>query len=128
MYRMNLAFHEHHGEKVAEIRSRGIVIESEQDMLDALSSAYGGGADGVILHESQLHPDFFSLKTRFAGEILQKAVTYRMRIAIIGDWNRIESGSLRAFIRESNRGNQIFFVADLHEAKSRLVPKPKERT
>jgi len=125
---MILDFHEHNGEKVAEIRSGGIVIQSVQDMLDALSSAYGGGADSVILHQAQLHSDFFRLKTRFAGEILQKAVTYHMRIAIIGDWNRIESENLTAFIRESNRGNQIFFVADLDEAKSRLAPKPHERT
>jgi len=42
------------------------------------------------------------------------------RVAIIGDFSKYTSKSLKDFIRESNRGNMIFFVEDLQSAMLRL--------
>jgi hypothetical protein len=120
---MELIFHQENGDRIAEIVSGEVMIHTVQDMLDFIAAAFQGGADSVILHEKQIHPDFFRLKTGLAGEILQKVVNYAMRIAIIGDFHGLESKSLRQFIHESNRGNQVFFVPDLAAAKSRLFSK-----
>ncbi|MBU1101276.1 MAG: DUF4180 domain-containing protein [Bacteroidetes bacterium] len=56
-----------------------------------------------------------------AGEILQKCINYRLKIAIVGDFEKYKSKSLQALIIESNRGNQFFFVADAAKAKEMLM-------
>jgi hypothetical protein len=42
-----------------------------------------GGAAGLCLDESDLHPDFFNLRSGVAGELLQKCVNYRLRVALV---------------------------------------------
>lgn len=48
-------------------------IDSIEDALDFMANAmfrYDSGA--IVFHSGCLHGDFFDLKTRFAGEVLQK--------------------------------------------------------
>jgi len=68
-----------------------------------------------------LHRDFFDLKTGLAGEILQKFSNYRVKLAIVGDFEEVKSKSLRDFIRESNRGRTVNFVNSVEEAVERLT-------
>ncbi len=77
--------------------------------------------DGLILSKDQIHPDFFELKTRLAGDILQKFSTYGYKLIITGDFNRATmKESLAAFVRESHRiGNIRFVNADLFTSSSR---------
>ena len=51
------------------------------DIADALSASVENG--GLILDEKDLSKDFFELRTGFAGELLQKFVNYRARLAIV---------------------------------------------
>ncbi|RNB56859.1 DUF4180 domain-containing protein [Brevibacillus gelatini] len=44
------------------------------------------------------------------GEILQKFVTYKAKLAIAGDFSVYTSKSLKDFIYESNNRNHIFFL------------------
>lgn len=83
--------------------------------------AWGQGCTKIILRQTDLPPSFFDLKTRMAGEVLQKATNYRIQLAIVGDFTQIASESLRAFITESNRGRQVCFVADVATARQRLA-------
>lgn len=39
-----------------------------------------------------------------------KFSNYHFKLAVIGDFDVYSSPSLRAFIRESNRGDQFFFM------------------
>ncbi len=39
--------------------------------------------DGILLTEEEIAPEFFDLKTRIAGELFQKFVNYRSRLAIV---------------------------------------------
>jgi len=48
--------------------------------------------------------------------MLQKVVNYRLRLAIVGDFSKVESKSLKAFIAESNRSNTIVFVGSVDAA------------
>lgn len=56
------------------------------------------------------------LKTRLAGEILQKFVNYNIKVAIIGDFTIYTSKSLRDFMYESNKGKDIFFSPSVNDA------------
>jgi len=112
---MTTAF-EQHGEVVA-LRPPAGSIASPQDALDLMMKVhYDTGSRSMALPASALDPAFFDLKSGLAGEILQKAVNYRIRLAIWGDYTRYVSQALTAFMAESNRGQQVAFVADEQEA------------
>ena len=118
---MNLHIYEVMGCDLAEVISSEVVINTTQEALDIMADAYTQGARGLILHAYNLPEEFFDLRTGVAGEITQKFSTYRMTLAIVGDFSSYVSKSLQAYIRESNRGNQIFFVPDRETAIARLT-------
>ncbi|GAB3235729.1 DUF4180 domain-containing protein [Algoriphagus aestuariicola] len=107
--------------QIAELSGEEALISSTQDAVDLLGNLYYQGLDRVILHERNLAPNFFDLNNGIAGEILQKFSNYRVRLAIVGDFDKYSSKSLQDFIRESNRGRQLNFVSMLEEALDRLT-------
>ena len=96
-------------------------ISSVQDAVDVLGNASYQGAVAVIIEEKDLAPDFFDLKTRLAGDILQKYANYQMKLAIVGDFEKYNSNALNAFIVECNRGKHIFFVPDFDSALEHIT-------
>lgn len=108
------------GPIIAEILPGTDSISSPDDILDLMAEVRYNGSGTMIIHEKSLHPDFFDLKTRVAGEILQKFSNYRMQLAIVGDFSAYKSKSLKDFIRESNRMGTISFLGTVDEALSKL--------
>ncbi|HEV3481674.1 MAG TPA: DUF4180 domain-containing protein [Candidatus Acidoferrales bacterium] len=111
-----------HGVRIFECAVEGPQLRSDRDAVDLMSEAGGPGANFIVIPAERLSDDFFRLKTRVAGEIIQRFMMYRVRVAIVGDiaQHLAESDSLRDFVREANRGNQCWFVADLDELSKRL--------
>ncbi|MFI2651551.1 DUF4180 domain-containing protein [Micromonospora fulviviridis] len=99
----------------------GPPVATTEAALDLIGAAFGG-AEVVALPAGRLDPSFFSLGTRFAGEIMQKFVNYRLRLVVVGDISAhlAESGALRALVAESNRHDHIWFVPDLAALDARL--------
>ena len=118
--KMNIELHQLDRAVVAEVKSEGIIISETQDALDLMGDCYYDGSNRIILQRKNLHPDFFDLKTRLAGDILQKFSTYEVRLAIVGDYSDITSNALKDFIWESNRLGQILFVETVEEALERF--------
>jgi conserved hypothetical protein len=94
---------------VAEVAVNEMLLAVPEDVNDLLGNAYYQGFDGMIISADKISPRFFDLKTRLAGEILQKFSTFQMRLAIVGNFSTFTSESLKSFIYESNRGNLIHF-------------------
>ena len=117
---MKIEIHQINDQQIAEVVSETTVIATTEDGLDLLGNLYFQGFDKVILHEKNITPDFFDLKTGIAGEILQKFSNYRVRLAIVGDFSAYSSQSIRDFIFESNRRGQINFVGSIAEAMERF--------
>jgi alpha/beta hydrolase len=99
--------------KVAEIIADKIILTSTEDGLELLGNLYYQGFDKIIIHEKNITPEFFDLKTKIAGNILQKFAQYQMPLIIVGDFSKYKSKSLNDFIFESNKGSQVNFVSDL---------------
>ncbi|MGS2616459.1 DUF4180 domain-containing protein [Micromonospora sp. LZ34] len=99
----------------------GPTIATEQDALDLIGAAFLG-AQVVAVPATRLDERFFSLGTRFAGEVMQKFVNYRLRLAVVGDisGHLATSSALRALVHESNRAEHIWFVPDLDALDERL--------
>jgi hypothetical protein len=74
----------------------------------------------IILYRKNLCDEFFVLSSGIAGSIMQKFSNYRVRAAIIGEFND-SSKSLNAFIIECNRTGQVIFTADLDAALKALI-------
>jgi hypothetical protein len=108
------------GKVISEIISDHVVVQNTQDALNIMADSGYQGASRIIMHEKNINPDFFDLKTRLAGDILQKFSNYRARLAIVGDFSKYSSKSLKDFIFESNKQGQINFVSTVEEAKERL--------
>jgi hypothetical protein len=115
-----LTFHKVDNKIIAELTEETFIIAATQDALDILGDAGVEMCNRMIIHEKNFHADFFKLHTGLAGDILQKFSTYSFKLAIVGDFSKYQSKSLQDFIRESNRGNRIFFVESLSEALLRL--------
>ena len=102
--------------KIAELISDEMIIGSIEDGLDLVGNLFFQGFDRVVIHEKNITPHFFVLKNKIAGEILQKFSTYRISLAIVGDFSEYTSKSLRDFIVESNNHKHINFVTSTSEA------------
>ncbi|HNY17001.1 MAG TPA: DUF4180 domain-containing protein [Treponemataceae bacterium] len=89
-----------------------VLLNETQDLLDIVSDY---SIKSIILKRQNVSEDFFDLSTGFAGEILQKASNYRIRIGIVGDFSNVESKSLRDFIYESNLTKRIVFKPTVEE-------------
>ena len=102
---------------VVKIEDERILIFDEQSALDVfMSLAYETGENRFIISKDNIIEDFFDLRTKIAGGIVQKIINYRMKLAIIGDFSKYKSKSLRDFIYECNSGRDIFFVENESEA------------
>jgi hypothetical protein len=117
---MTITSHTANDIQIAEVTSDKLIIETAEDGLDLLGNLYYQGFDNMIIHEENLTPTFFDLKTGIAGEILQKFSNYRMRLAIVGDFEKYAGKSIRDFISESNRTGRINFLGSVEEALERL--------
>lgn len=110
---MEIKTHNIDNTKVAEIITDKVILRSTEDGLDLLGNLYYQGFDKIIIHEKNITPEFFDLRTKIAGEILQKFAQYQMPLIIVGDFSKYQSKSLNDFIFESNKSKQINFIEDL---------------
>lgn len=110
---MNRIIHKLPERDAVELSSNTPLLSSAGD---ALALIHEHGAEFIILHQCNVHPDFFTLANGLAGDICQKFVNYRCHLAIVGDYAGVDSVSLRDFIFESNKGSFVMFPASVAEA------------
>jgi hypothetical protein len=114
-------FHKIKNAEIAELKDNDYIISSPDDFLDLIGNLGSQRCSMLILREINLHPDFFDLKTKLAGEILQKCSNYHFRLAIIGNFSKYESKSLHDFIYESNKGRLVSFNNNFESALKKLA-------
>ncbi len=114
--------HELQGCRILEYPAKGSPLGNASSSLDVISTARGEQAELVAIPIERLGEEFFQLRNGIAGEVLQKFVTYHLRIAIVGDMTSLSdtSKSLHDFVVECNRGSDVWFVRDLEELNDRL--------
>lgn len=119
---MNVEKTERNGIICAIVRSDEKVITDVQSALDLLMTAiYEFGTKNIVIDKSLIIEDFFVLSTCLAGEILQKYVNYGGRIAVYGNFSHYTSKPLKDFMYESNKGKDVFFVAEESQAVEMLT-------
>ncbi|SER06781.1 protein of unknown function [Lentzea xinjiangensis] len=111
-----------HGATVLMCAPDGPPIADEQSAVDLIGTLWGQDVQWLVLPVTRLTPEFFVLRTRVAGAVVQKLQQYGFRVAVVGDITEqvAASTALRDFVHESNRGRQLWFVADEAELDARL--------
>lgn len=104
---MEYNIHEKKGIKIVELIDIDNKIRSAQDFLNIIGNVPSAI---ILLNKEMIDESFFDLRSGLAGEILQKASNYLIKLGIIGDFSNYKSKSLRDLIYESNKNKQIVFV------------------
>ncbi|GAA4845085.1 DUF4180 domain-containing protein [Kitasatospora terrestris] len=101
----------------------GAPIDGDRAAGDLVGAAFSHGAQWIAVPVGRLPEEFFRLRTRLAGDVVQKFATYRLGLAVLGDISgHLESGTaLRDFVRESNRGTQLWFLPDEDALRAKLL-------
>jgi len=115
--------------RVLHLEAEGDPISTPDDASDLIGSAWSHHADLIAVPVARLDPEFFRLSTGIAGEITQKVVNYRLRLAVLGDISEhlAESDALRDFVWESNRGDHVWFVEDEAALQEKLSARAARR-
>jgi hypothetical protein len=111
-----------HETVVLFVPDEGVRLSSERDATDLISDAFNARAHLVAVPVHRFDDMFFHLSTRIAGEFLQKFANYRIPLVVVGDISEhtVSSAALRDFVRESNRGDSVWFLADTDALRNRL--------
>jgi hypothetical protein len=111
------------GREALVLSADGALIDSPSAATDVIGEAFSVGVRTVVIPVERLDPSFFRLASGLAGEVLQKFVNYGFTVAIVGDVAAqvASSKALTDFVRESNKGSQVWFVPDLAALAARLA-------
>jgi hypothetical protein len=111
------------GQRVFVCPAEGPSLAEDRNLSDLVGELFGSGATFVAIPLARLGPDFLRLSSGVAGQVLQKLVNYRFQIAVLGDVSAATAASdpLRDFVRESNRGQTVWFVDDLAALEAKLA-------
>jgi Domain of unknown function (DUF4180) len=112
-----------HGIPALILPEEGPAVGTELDAGDLVGAALEHGVDLLVVPAARVAPEFWTLRTGVAGEILQKLVNYRLRLAVVGDITApVEaSTALRDLVRESNRRRDAWFLPDMAALDERLA-------
>jgi hypothetical protein len=113
---------ERHGVRVLVLPGTGPAIADEASAMDVVGQAFGDAAEVVAVPVTRLTPDLVRLSSGVAGAVVQKFVNYRLRLVVVGplEHHGPPSGPVADWVREANRGRELWFVADLDELDARL--------
>ncbi len=97
-------------------------IRSAADISDALMLSVERG--GLVLDEKDLSPEFFDLKTGLAGQVLQKFVNYRTRLALIVRDPSHHGGRFSELVQEHRVHPTVRFFREEQPARQWLAQMP----
>jgi hypothetical protein len=111
------------GTTVYECSREGPALREDRDAAGLINAAWNEKATLLVVPAERLGDGFFRLKTGIAGLVLQKFVTYGMRLAIVGDISQYvsESRALQDLVHECNQGGDVKFLTSIEELGEQLM-------
>ena len=96
-------------------------VRTEQDAADLVGGCWEHEASLLMLHAAALSDEFFDLKTRSAGLIVQKLVNYRIRTAIVIPPERVVSERMKEWFAESGARSEFRAFPSAESAEAWLL-------
>ncbi|MEL1135444.1 DUF4180 domain-containing protein [Desulfitobacterium sp. THU1] len=119
--RMNYQVISRNDKKYLEIISNTTPLRSESDALELVALCGENDTNLLMIHYAALSEDFFELKTKVAGDILQKLMNYRIKAVAIIPSEIIQKGRFRELALEMNKGQHFRMVNSKDEAEAWLL-------
>ena len=98
-----------------------MLIRDEQDAVDLIGFCGEHNAQALMLHTENLPDRFFDLKSLQAGTILQKFVTYSVRVALLLQTEEAEYGRFCEMVTEANRSTHFRVFRNREDAEKWLI-------
>lgn len=95
-------------------------IAAASEVLELVAGCIEHDARGVLVESPMLPPEFFDLRTGFAGEFLQKLVNYGVRLAAVFPNEAAYGERFREFLVEAKRGRAFRAFAERSDAEAWL--------
>ena len=106
------------GHRILIASDSGISIRSFSDIHDVIAACFG--TDGLTFTEDDLAREFFDLHSGLAGELFQKFVNYKLRMAIVLPDPDAYGERISELAYEHKSHNVIRFVRSKDEAEAWL--------
>ena len=119
--KMNYQIREIGSKKYIEVVSTAEPVSSENDALDMIALCWEHEANALMINYETLSENFFNLKTKVAGNIIQKFVNYNIKVAAIVPQETIQKGRFKEMALETNKGNHFRLYESKEEAEKWLL-------
>jgi dihydrofolate reductase len=111
--------------RIFDASEHGLIIQRTSQVGDVIGACFG--ADGLLLREGDVGPDFFRLESGLAGELLQKLVNYGIRTAFVCATPDVYGQRFAELAVEHASHPQVRFVRTAAEARQWLDPSGDSR-
>lgn len=119
--KMNYQIREIDNKKYIELISTTEPLSKDADALDLVALCGEHETNLLMIHYAALSQDFFNLKTKLAGNIIQKFVNYGIKVASVIPQEIIQKGRFREMSVEINKGNHFRMYENKDEAERWLL-------
>ncbi|MCT8975311.1 DUF4180 domain-containing protein [Clostridium sp. CX1] len=119
--KMNYQIIEMNNKKYIELISATNPLSTENDALDLVALTGEHDTYLLMIHYAALSKDFFKLKTRVAGDMLQKFINYGVKTVAVIPQEIMEKGRFREMALETNKGNHFRMYGSKEEAEEWLL-------
>jgi hypothetical protein len=99
--------------EITKIKNIENTLTSASDVVELYLNT---NSETIVIDQSELPQNFFDLKTKIAGDILQKISNYNKRLVILISFSSTTSNSLHDFIYESNKTGKVVFTDSIDKA------------
>lgn len=111
---------EKENKKYIELISAANPLHTENDALDLIALCWEHEVYALMIHYAALSEDFFNLKTKAAGDIIQKFINYNIKAAAIVPQETTQKGRFKEMAMETNKGNHFRLFESKEEAEKWL--------
>lgn len=91
-----------------------MIINSQKDAILFVENGYA--TKKILVHQSNLAPEFFDLSSGLAGEVLQKIVNYGIKTAFVVDLKTIKSEPFKQLATETKGMDEYRFFESEEDA------------
>ncbi|MDP9912914.1 hypothetical protein J2W27_005046 [Variovorax boronicumulans] len=96
-------------------------VTAPEEATELVSACFEHDTNRLLIDARVLPPAFFALRTRFAGEFLQKLQTYRLRTAVLMAPDADHGERFAEYLHEARRGHFCRFFTAREEALAWLA-------
>ncbi len=119
--KMNYKMREKDSKKYIELISTSEPLSTENHALDLVALCWEQDTFLLMMDFAALAQDFFKLKTKVAGNFLQKFINYNIKTAVIMPQEIIKEGRFKEMVIETNKGNHFRIYESKEEAENWLL-------